>query len=444
MGRKSKTRSLDVWMNGEHVGRWTLTNRGEHRFSYSESWLTSEHARPLSVSMPLLPAEELYRGAAVETFFDNLLPDSDAIRREMMTRFQAETAKPFDLLSEVGRDCVGAVQLMPAGTPPDDVRSVRSSALSDTDVAELLRTVRVSGFGATDADDFRVSLAGNQEKTALLWTKGRWHRPKGTTPTTHIVKLPMADASTLGIDMSHSVENEWLCSRLLAAFGVPVARCEIQVFDDVKALVVERFDRKRATDGNWILRLPQEDFCQATATPPGRKYERDGGPGIERVLQILQGAVRPTEDRADFFRTVFLFWLLCAIDGHAKNFSLFIEAGGGFRLTPRYDVISAYPVLGHGRHRLPEQKVKMAMAVHGKNRHYRWREIHVAHWQETALRYGLAHGATELLAGVLDATRAAVDDVSKALPRRFPSAVSEPILEGLRATAKRAKSELKA
>ncbi len=174
-----------------------------------------------------------------------------------------------------------------------------------------------------------------------------------------------------GIDLSTSVENEWLCVQILQAYGIPVAECRMATFGEHRTLIVERFDRKLASDKSWWLRLPQEDFCQATATPPALKYESDGGPGIRRILEVLQGSERAEEDRRDFLRTQVVFWLLAAIDGHAKNFSLFLLPGGAYRLTPRYDVLSAHPVLGNGRGRLARQKVRMAMAVWGANRHYR-------------------------------------------------------------------------
>ena len=109
------------------------------------------------------------------------------------------------------------------------------------------------------------------------------------------------------------------------------------------------------------MRLPQEDFCQATATAPALKYESDGGPGIGKIMDLLLGSEKAAADRRDFMRTQLVFWLLAAIDGHAKNFSIFLRAGGAYQLTPRYDILSAHPMLGHGRGRLSPRKITMAM-----------------------------------------------------------------------------------
>jgi serine/threonine-protein kinase HipA len=122
--------------------------------------------------------------------------------------------------------------------------------------------------------------------------------------------------------MATSVENEWLCAELLRAFGVPVAACRCQTVGDQKALVVERFDRRLHSSGRYWLRLPQEDFCQATATPPSAKYDSEGGPGLIDIARILQGSEVRDEDLRTLMTAQLLFWLLAATDGHAKNFSL--------------------------------------------------------------------------------------------------------------------------
>lgn len=428
-------------MNGERVGQWALA-RGEHRFTYDSAWLTSPRARPLSLTMPLLPGVVTYRGGVVEWFFENLLPDNGEIRRRMMERFGVATTSAFDLLEEVGRDCVGAVQLLPPDARPPDPRSVRCHQLDARAVARTLAAVRSPTMGAQDRDDFRLSLAGAQEKTALLWWQGKWAIPEGPTPTTHIFKLPIGRPDASGLDLSTSVENEWLCGQLLAAFDVPCASSEIRQFGDQRVLVVTRFDRRVSPDGSWILRLPVEDLCQATATPPGKKYESDGGPGIRNIMDLLFGSTRNVEDREGFFRTQFLFWLLCAIDGHAKNFSVFLEPGADFHLTPRYDVVSAYPYLGRRQHQLSAKKIKMAMAVIGKNRHYRWKDIDAAHWLQTGRQCGLPGSGRTILEEILEKTGPAVDRVRSHLPKSFPAKVAEPILDGLAAAADRTKSHL--
>ncbi len=369
-------------------------------------------------------------------FFDNLLPDSRAIRERIQRRFGTSSTGAFDLLQEVGRDCVGALQLLPEGQPPVDVRKISGKRLTPGDIAKILASSMSASFGRGEkaGDDFRISLAGAQEKTALLWHKGDWHRPTGSTPTTHILKLPIG-GNPQGIDLSTSVENEWLCAQIVAAYGIPVAGCNMETFGEQKTLVVERFDRRLAADGKWFMRLPQEDFCQATATSPALKYESDGGPGIEKIMELLLGSEKAAADRRDFMRTQLVFWLLAAIDGHAKNFSIFLQAGGAYRLTPRYDILSAHPMLGKGRGKLSPHKIRMAMAVRGKNRHYRWKEIAARHWLETARRCGLSE-MNSIMDEVIAQTPKVVEQVSARLPSRFPDLISETILNGTAAAAR--------
>lgn len=431
MGRRSRAKALSVWMNGERVGTWATAPAKPDVFTYADEWLQARQARPLSLSMPLRPTP--FSGEVVDAYFENLLPENREVRERLQRRFATSSTQAFELLSAIGRDCVGAVQLMPVDVEPPDPRKIDGEVLTPRRVERLLADLLTPRPLGQQGDEFRISLAGVQEKTALLRHKGRWLSPHGATPTTHILKLPIGIANR-GVDLTTSLENEWLCSEILRAYGVPVANCWIEQFGERRTLVVERFDRRLSADRRWIIRLPQEDLCQATGTPPSRKYESEGGPGIRRIMDLLLGSSQAQQDRYDFFRTQMLFWALCAIDGHAKNFSLFIEAGGGFRLAPRYDVLSAFPVLGRKAGTLPRHKVTMAMAAEGKNRHYRWATIQARHWEETARRCGLGTFYAALRDELLDRTPGAVEAVRKRIPKGFPKSVSEPILDGLQST----------
>lgn len=442
MGRLGKSRALGVWMNGEVVGEWRLPAGGGQEFLYDESWLSAAAARPISLSFPLRPSRDPYR-AGVEAFFDNLLPDNRQIRERIQRRFHTGSIAAFDLLQEIGRDCVGALQLLATGEAAPEIRRITGERLPPGGVARLLTASLGTTFGqeeSSDDDAFRISLAGAQEKTALLWHQGAWHRPTGATPTTHILKLPIG-VSPQGIDLSTSVENEWLCAQIVREYGLPVAPCRVETFGEHKALVVERFDRRLTAAGAWWLRLPQEDFCQAAGIPPALKYENDGGPGIRTIMDLLLGAQNPEEDRHDFMRTQVVYWLLAAIDGHAKNFSVFLLPAGSYRLTPRYDVLSAYPMLGFGRGKFARQKVKMAMAIEGKNRHYRWNDIHARHWIEMARRCGIADMGA-IIADLVSRTPAVIERVQGAIPRGFPEAIADAILQGVRASSERLTAEL--
>lgn len=435
MARPTKSRALAVWMNGERVGTWVAHPSAPDEFRYAPRWLLARAARPISLSMPLRSVG--YKGTVVQAYFDNLLPDSRKIRDRLQHRLGAASSSAFDLLTEIGRDCVGAIQLLHDDEPALKVRKIEGTPLTRKQIERHLTDMLSSTPGSREENEgLRISIAGAQEKTAFLNLQGRWMKPKGATPSTHIFKLPIGTGGG-GIDLSTSVENEWLCAQIVRAYGIPVASCAMEQFGDQKVLVVERFDRRMSPDKSWILRLPQEDLCQATGTPSDHKYESDGGPGIRRIMELLLGSSSAGEDRVDFFRTQVLFWMLCAIDGHAKNFSLHIEARGAYRLTPRYDVMSAYSVLGNSRSNLPPRKVKMAMAAEGTSRHYRWHTILPRHWEDTAQRCGIRSTYESIVGDLVERTPEVIKTVSAQLPRTFPDSVATPILRGLGAASTR-------
>jgi serine/threonine-protein kinase HipA len=433
VARERAVRQLGAWMNGARVGTWTIGQGLSHTFAYAQEWLDSPSARPISLSMPLRPANAPYRGALVESYFDNLLPDNVAIRQRIQARFGAASSRAFDLLAEVGRDCVGAIQLLPEGQAPTGVNIIEAEPLDEEGVAQILRGVPAISLGGFDhRDDFRISLAGAQEKTALLLHQERWCVPRGATPSTHIFKLPMGLVGNMRADFRTSVENEWLCAQLARAFGLEVADCSIATFGDQKALIVTRFDRRLASDGSHWLRLPQEDLCQATGTPPAIKYESEGGPGIRAAMELLLGSSRAVEDRENFFKAQLVFWLLCATDGHGKNFSIAIEPEGRYHLTPLYDILSAYPILGRGANQLPPERARMAMAAISKNRHYEWLGILPRHWDATARACGLSESrAKDLRQSLAAMAPEAIGRVQAKLPAGFPEVVAESIFTGI-------------
>ena len=434
-----RLQSLMVAMNGEEIGTLYRDGDGAMSFQYATSWLQDVDARPISLSLPL--RSERHRGTAVFNFFQNLLPDSDAILTRMQTRFQVATTHPFDLLAAIGRDCVGAIQLYPANSQLPPVTSMTATPLTESQIAALLAGYQTAPLGMTEHNDFRISLAGAQEKTALLWFQGRWQQPLGSSATSHIFKLPIGRLEHHNIDLSDSCENEWLCLQIAKAFGFEAANAELATFGDKKVLIVERFDRRWSQSGQWLMRLPQEDFCQAMGIAPALKYQADGGPGVADSMKLLMGSRLASADRETFFRTQILFWMLAAIDGHGKNFSLFIEAGSSYCLTPIYDVISAFPLFASGG--VQEKKAKMAMALEGKNRQYHVSMIQPRHFISTAEKIGFSVPKTiEMMQQMADATEQVITLVRANLPAGFPESISNAIFDGLNGQADKIKRAL--
>ena len=440
-------RSLGVWMNGRYVGAWEQVRGGRDRLTYNKDWISDPQSRALSLSLPMT-SDAAITSDAVGYYFDNLLPDTQGIRDRIQARFDTRSASTFDLLEAIGRDCVGAVQLLPEGEEPQGWDKLSVQRLMPKEIEAILRAVpTVSApllHGTDESGDLRISLAGAQEKTALTRIGRHWYKPMGSTPTTHILKLPLGLVGNRRLDLSHSVDNEWLCAALLKELGLPVANTDIGQFGDQRALIVERFDRRwqNVGDGDprasnfephrdtWIARLPQEDFCQVAGLPHTRKYENENGPSMRDILNELARAEHPAADQRRFMLSQLVFWMLAATDGHAKNFSIYHHRGGGFSLTPLYDVLSTWPVVGKRANQLDIHALKLAMALRGKNAHYKIVEIQPRHFQALADRYPDAEAwpaMLELAARVEGAIKA----VQRRLPKGFAESVWAPISKGM-------------
>lgn len=423
---------LIVSLNSFSVGRLIKDTNGGLYFSYAKEWMERPGARPISMSMPL--TRQHYAGNVVYNFFDNLLPDNLEIRHKIQARFNVGTGHSFDLLAAIGNDCVGAIQL--SSNAPAPVTELNYTLLNEQQIEQLLQGYKNTPLGMeVEDEDFRISIAGAQEKTAFLKIENDWAKPIGATPTSHIMKLPMGSLPHVGIDLTDSCENEFICLELARAFGLSVANTEVMYFGEQKVLSVERFDRKYSSDGSWLMRLPQEDFCQALGISSAQKYQADGGPDISDCLQLLTASSN-NADRETFLKAQVFFWLIAAIDGHGKNFSLFLEADNNYRMTPLYDILSAYPVMS--KKGLHPKKIKMAMSLKGKNIHWKWSGIQPRHFISTAeyLKYP-SDKITQYYEYCIDNVENAIAQVEMKINKKFPGYVAESIFTGLRKQAKK-------
>ncbi len=427
MARSRRHPPLHVFLNNRLVGQLKKAASGAIDFQYDPSWLSWKHALPISLSLPL--REDAFRGEPVTAVFENLLPDAETLRRRVAEKVGAGGTDAFSLLSAIGRDCVGALQFIKADAdiPETEAGAISGERVNDAAIETLLQGLTQYPLGLSRDDTFRISIAGAQEKTALFRHKGRWHKPHGTTPTTHIFKKAIGQLPN-GLDLSNSVENEYYCLKLAAAFGLPVAQAKMQTFGGTKALVIERFDR-RLTKDQRLLRLPQEDCCQALSVLPTRKYQSDGGPGMIQILDLLKGSDHPAQDQKTVLKAQMLFWLIGATDGHAKNFSLFLGPGGTYHLTPLYDVLTAEPSFRAGQ--IQRKQMKLAMSV-GHNHHYRMSEVTGRHFMQTGEGAGLAKSLIrEAMEEMADVAPQVIEAIQSELPPGFPERIHDAVREGL-------------
>lgn len=419
---------LIAYMNGELVGRLKKQSNGAHSFQYDADWITNSKARPLSLSLKLQIPQ--INSDAVINYFDNLLPDAPQVRERIVTRYKTSSIQPFDLLKEVGKDSVGAITLLPPEKPYKE--GPISYKILDEDKLENILLAHKSEIplGMLDEEeDFRISVAGVQEKTALLRFKGQWCIPEENTPTTHIIKLPIGEIQQAHatLDLTDSVENEYLCIELARELGFDVPKVEMIQAKSVKALAVERFDRRWNRDRTKLLRLPQEDICQVYGKPSSIKYESQGGPGIAEIMKLLMGSSNALDDQYNFMKFQVFQWAIGATDGHAKNYSIYIEKGGSYRLTPFYDILSAYVVLG-GKG-LNIRKLKLAMGLKAtKGKKYEINKIYAHHFLDTAKFVGFNQDKMQtILDNIQVDLPQAIERLKARLPEGFPDHIAEAI-----------------
>jgi serine/threonine-protein kinase HipA len=342
---------LSVILGDMIAGSITRLPGGRLRFDYDDVYRSQPAATPLSVSMPVQVSSHSDR--VITPWLWGLLPDSDAVLARWARQFQVSASSPFSLLgTPIGRDCAGAVRF----ASPGDVDQVLSRPgtiawLSEDDVAERLRDLKADstawlGRGFTG----QFSLAGMQSKTALLRRSAGWGIPSGATPTTHILKPAIAGFA------NHEL-NEHLCLDAARRAGLLAVRTQVKRFGDESAVVVERYDRRLV--GRDIVRVHQEDVCQALSVPPAGKYQHDGGPGPREIAALLRRLMPPGPAHAASWRfadALIWNWLVAGTDAHAKNYSILL-AGNDIRLAPLYDISSALP---YGVH---EKKLRLAMKI---------------------------------------------------------------------------------
>jgi serine/threonine-protein kinase HipA len=345
--------------------------------------------------MPI--AAEEHGPSAVQAFLWGLLPDNEYVLERWARKFQVSASNVFALISHVGEDCAGAVQFV----SPDRLKTLRSGAhdkvewLDEAAIAKRLQTLREDHAAwRLPRDTGQFSLAGAQPKTALLLQKAKWGIPSGRIPTTHILKPPTGH-------FDGHAENEHICLMLARHLGLPVADTQVMRFGKEIAIVIERYDRQ--SSGNEIVRVHQEDTCQALGILPTRKYQNDGGPSPADVIELLRTySSNRVADVDTFVEALGFNWLIAGTDSHAKNYSLLLAGGPHVRLAPLYDIASILPYDD-----VDMQKLKLAMKIGGE---YKLSQIGLRDWQKFARETRL--DPDKVIAGLISMAERLPDNVA--------------------------------
>lgn len=331
------THELVVWWDGHRVGDLALNAHGEPAFTYASTWLNAPNAKPVSASLPL-QAEPFDRRATLP-FFEGLLPEATQ-RQAVAAALGISARNEFCLLEAIGGEVAGAIEVWPAGVEPASMDAAAPArALSDAELLALIDRLPVTPMLAGGESGLRLSLAGAQSKLPVVCVGGDIALPGPGQPTTHILKpeIPRFEGST---------ENEAFCMRLARAIGLDTAIVDYRRVGGRSFLLIERYDRHPGGVGG-IIRLHQEDFCQALGFTSARKYARDGGPVFRDCFALVRRVTtRPATEVLKLLDAALFNIIIGNADAHAKNFSL-LYAPGGTVLAPLYDLLStvAYPAL---------------------------------------------------------------------------------------------------
>lgn len=398
------------------MGTVTQDNAGRLRFIYEDVWRRDPSATPLSLSMPL--AVEVHPHDVVDSFMWGLLPDNEKVLARWGRDNQVSPRNPFALLSHVGEECAGAAQFVRPERVAEVVSGGEVEWLEAEELAARIRSLRRDPTAWQSAlHHGQFSLAGAQAKMALLRDGSRWGRPSGRIPTTHIIKPAIE-----GFD-DHDL-NEHLCLRAARLAGLRAATSEVVAFGDERAIVVERYDRLPHDDG--ILRVHQEDLCQALGYPPTKKYPNEGGPTSAQIVDLLRQSDPAAAPRSieSFVEALAFNWLVGGTDAHAKNYSVLLSARQ-VRLAPLYDVASALAY-----ERLDGRTLKLAMSIGGE---YRLDWISGRHWVRLAKEFrvdvdGMMASLRGLVARVPDSlVKASKEDAVRTLDTPLPARLTDAV-----------------
>jgi serine/threonine-protein kinase HipA len=357
-------------------------------------------AGALSVSLPL--QERAFTPSHSAPFFEGLLPEG-SVRKAIAERFRLSEEDGFGLLDALGADCAGAVVLLPEGERPDGEGDASVRALGEEELIELIDELPRRPLGVeVEPGDVRLSLGGVQDKLVLVRSpSGELGQPLGGAPSTCLLKPDYGRFEDLAV-------NEAFCMRASAGAGLDVAATELVRVGSTPCLYVERFDRVEDDEGR-IVRLHQEDMCQALGILPAAKYEANGGPSVAKVVALLRrlGSARAALDVNRFLKAVLLNFMLGNSDAHGKNFALLYDDSGSPRLAPLYDIVSTVVY--------PELTARMAMSIGGVEQPD---EVDLAAWERLADAAGLGgqlpalvkRWSADVTVGVQEARQAALEE----------------------------------
>jgi serine/threonine-protein kinase HipA len=388
------SKKLDVYREGELVG--TLIEETPIKFVYDADWRLHQQ---WGISPTISIAQAEHSGPAVESYFENLLPEA-GIRDLLKLKFQVTST--FGLLSAIGGDTASDLTILPEGETP---QPPSYQAITWQDISSLFSQQPGVIASIQEQDGLRISLAGAQRKLSIcIDDQGNPLLPLGNSPSTYILKPDIK-----GIDgVWASAINETMVMSLAAQMDLGVAEVSYQPI--AKACLIKRYDRLSTGDGQ-IKRLHQLDLCQLDGKPSTVKYESDGGPSLLRCRELLASNGVGAADMKRFIQ-----WLLFNLyvgnhDSHAKNLSIYFLPSHEIKLTPFYDLLSTSLYAGLSR--------TFAFRLGGENKPAQiGKDQIIAMAKQLGFKpqyiLRIAEGVSNNLLARLDATSAEIDGIASA------------------------------
>ena len=327
-----KKNELNVYFQAQLVGTISTDDEAKINFEYENSWVENDNSFPISISLPL-NAEQTNQESA-NNFFVNLLPE-ERIRARTCKKFGISDGNNFELLRRIGAECAGALTILPTEEKPK-VDEYEYETITETRLVKWSQGDGNAFAEEAGENNVRLSLAGAQDKMPVMVRDSEFWLGKGSAPSTHILKFPSSR-------FSHLPENEVFTTMLADSVGLPVVKAGLRSVQltpktESRIAVIKRYDRYN--EGANLLRLHQEDFCQALGFSPHRKYEEDGGPSLSDCAELIrENSSVPAIELEKFLRWVIFNWLCHNADGHAKNISFLFTEDGKTELAPFYDLV---------------------------------------------------------------------------------------------------------
>ena len=403
---------LYVYLNNAKVGELIKDDLGGFNFCYDENVKT-----PLSLSLPIHKKEFLYKDC--KGFFNGLLPESENVRIAIGKKYGINPKNDFAILKAIGYDCAGAVAFFDKEQKDlKEYYDIQGNILSDDELENYINNLPKKPLALSK--DKRLSLAGAQDKTAVVLIDDKIALLDNITPTTHILKPAIKE-------YKETVENEYICLNVAKKLGLKVPNIEIRYANKTKYFLIERYDR--GIKDNKIKRIHQEDFSQALNIPSAYKYQAEGGASFVDCFEILKQTSKPTVSIKQFIELMIFNYLIGNNDAHGKNFSILHYDNGEIEFAPCYDILCSMVY--------DDLSSKMAMKIGG---HYEHNKVLIRHFEKLASDLNISFTQ---LKKVIKNQCEILPNITHEVVNSFENTIGAGILEVVNKNCKRLEKKLK-